>query len=393
MNILMVNVPFSGHVNPTLIPAQKLVERGHRVSYILTNRWKDRIEEAGATFIPYRNAADYEIVFKNGKPRNFLHALKAWKYVYNTILEVGDKYDLLIYEFFSFTAFSAAQKRNLKTVRLFSTFAVSRENIGSILVSKNKEINLLKNQFLLKAVTGLICGKIPLVTSNILTEITDVAPDLNLVFTIKEFQEDSPSFSDKFHFVGPLIGKRSNGLVIPFQEMEKSIIYVSLGTLQNQNIGFYKNCMEAFGEKSGVSVIMSVGTNTDIAKLGTIPANFYVYPFVPQLEVLKHSALFITHGGMNSVNEGLFYGNALMVIPLDLDQFAVADRVAKMGLGVMLEMDKVTPELLRTQADCIWADAEITENVSTMRELLQFSDGANKAVDLIEQECKLTGKL
>lgn len=87
-------------------------------------------------------------------------------------------------EFFSFTAFSAAQKRNLKTVRLFSTFAVSRENIGSILVSKNKEINLLKNQFLLKAVTGLICGKIPLVTSNILTEITDVTPDLNLVFTI-----------------------------------------------------------------------------------------------------------------------------------------------------------------------------------------------------------------
>ena len=55
--------------------------------------------------------------------------------------------------------------------------------------------------------------------------------------------------------------------------------------------------MEAFGEKPGVSVIMSVGTNTDIAKLGTIPANFYVYPFVPQLEVLKHSALFITHTG------------------------------------------------------------------------------------------------
>lgn len=92
---------------------------------------------------------------------------------------------------------------------------------------------------------------------------------------------------------------------------------------------------------------------------------------------------------MNSVNEGLFYGNALMVIPLDLDQFAVADRVAKMGLGVMLEMEKVSPELLRTQADRIWADTEITENVSTMRELLQFSDGADKAVDLIEQECRL----
>ena len=100
MRILMVNVPFSGHVNPTLLLARKLVERGHSVSYILTNQWKEKIEETGAAFIPYHNAANYEIVFENGKPRNFLCALKAWKYVYNTILKVGYKFDLLIYEFF-----------------------------------------------------------------------------------------------------------------------------------------------------------------------------------------------------------------------------------------------------------------------------------------------------
>lgn len=33
MKILMVNVPFSGHVNPTLPLAKELVERGHDVSY------------------------------------------------------------------------------------------------------------------------------------------------------------------------------------------------------------------------------------------------------------------------------------------------------------------------------------------------------------------------
>ena len=52
MRILMVNVPFSGHVNPTLLLARKLVERGHSVSYILTNQWKEKIEETGAAFIP-----------------------------------------------------------------------------------------------------------------------------------------------------------------------------------------------------------------------------------------------------------------------------------------------------------------------------------------------------
>lgn len=385
MRILMVNVPFSGHVNPTLLLARKLVERGHSVSYILTNQWKEKIEETGAAFIPYHNAANYEIVFKNGKPRNFLCALKAWKYVYNTILKVGYKFDLLIYEFFSFTAFSAAQKLNIKTVRLFSTFAVSRENIGSILISKNKEINLLKNKFMLRVVTKLVCGKIPLVTPNILTEITDVSPDLNIVFTTKEFQKDSNSFNGKYHFVGPLIGIRVSDLIIPFDQMGKTIIYVSLGTLQNQNLAFYRKCMEAFKNKSGVSVVMSVRKNTDIAKLGNIPSNFYIYPFVPQLEVLQKSTLFITHGGMNSVNEGLFYGNALMVIPLDMDQFAVANRVAEMRIGVILEMDKVTSDLLCSQADDILADSEIMKNVKKMSDLLNLCDGGNKAVDLIEQ--------
>ena len=55
-------------------------------------------------------------------------------------------------------------------------------------------------------------------------------------------------------------------------------------------------------------VVMSVGSRIDIASLGTIPGNFIVKAFVPQLQLLQRAALFITHGGMNSVNEGLCAG-------------------------------------------------------------------------------------
>lgn len=40
----MVNIPFSGHVNPTLPLAKEFVRRGHKVSYILTKEWKKEIE-------------------------------------------------------------------------------------------------------------------------------------------------------------------------------------------------------------------------------------------------------------------------------------------------------------------------------------------------------------
>lgn len=384
MNILIANVPFSGHIYPTLPLAKELVKRGHHVTYILTNQWKDRIEETGAVFVPYIDDADFNIPFRNGKPENFFKALKAWEYVYNTIMAVGKDHDLIIYEFFTFTAFSAAQSLGLKAVRLFSTFAVSRENIGSILVSKNKQISLLYDSFFVRLATKLICRNIKITTPNIITEITDVPVELNIVFTSKEFQKDSTSFDERYAFVGPSIESRSGNSDIPFDEMNGKIIYISLGTLQNCHLKFYKKCIAAFQNSPNVSVIMSVGKETDIARLGNIPPNIYIYPFVPQLEVLKRAALFITHGGMNSVNEGLYFNVPLIVIPLDMDQFAVADRVSELGLGVKLDMKEVTADKLSELSERVMSDRKIAENVDRMSNSLHLAGNVKKAADLIE---------
>jgi UDP:flavonoid glycosyltransferase YjiC (YdhE family) len=50
---------------------------------------------------------------------------------------------------------------------------------------------------------------------------------------------------------------------------------------------------------------MAIGDKTDQLLLGKIPGNFIVRTAVPQVEILRRAALLITHGGMNSVNEGL----------------------------------------------------------------------------------------
>ncbi|HEX6552489.1 MAG TPA: MFS transporter, partial [Ktedonobacteraceae bacterium] len=60
--------------------------------------------------------------------------------------------------------------------------------------------------------------------------------------------------------------------------------------------------------------------------------------FVPQLEILQRAALFITHGGMNSASEGMYYGVPLIVIPQAQDQFYVAKRVTRLKAGKMLLM-------------------------------------------------------
>lgn len=44
MNILMVNLPFSGHTNHTLPLATALVEYGHRVVYVNAPEFREKIE-------------------------------------------------------------------------------------------------------------------------------------------------------------------------------------------------------------------------------------------------------------------------------------------------------------------------------------------------------------
>lgn len=54
-NILMVNVPYAGHTNPTLPLARALVRREHTVCYISAEEFRAKIEGTGAVFVPYIN--------------------------------------------------------------------------------------------------------------------------------------------------------------------------------------------------------------------------------------------------------------------------------------------------------------------------------------------------
>jgi MGT family glycosyltransferase len=119
-----------------------------------------------------------------------------------------------------------------------------------------------------------------------------------------------------------------------------------LGTINNQNHDFYRMCFEAFADYPA-QFILSAGQRTDLKALGTPPANFLVRNFVPQLDVLQRVEVFITHGGMNSVHEGLYYSVPLVVVPQQIEQSVVARRVVELGAGVALGD---TPPYGRTSA-------------------------------------------
>lgn len=84
-----------------------------------------------------------------------------------------------------------------------------------------------------------------------------------------------------------------------------------MGTV-NKNKNFYFNCIEAL-KTTGYQIIISMGTNRDC--LGDLSDQIQVYDFVDQMAVLSISDVFITHCGMNSASEGLYFEVPLILFP------------------------------------------------------------------------------
>ncbi|WP_231945368.1 MULTISPECIES: glycosyltransferase family protein [Actinomyces] len=116
-SILMVNLPFSGHTNPTLGLARVLTDMGHRVTYIHSPTWREAVEDTGAHFVPYD---DYPLC-----PSPFQDRMHCWSAAYRTVLRVGSDYDCLIYEMLFVSGKALADRLGIVPIRIFSTFALN----------------------------------------------------------------------------------------------------------------------------------------------------------------------------------------------------------------------------------------------------------------------------
>lgn len=379
----MINLPFSGHTNPTLGLAKELVILGCEVTYVQAPEWRERVLLTGAEFVAYD---DYPDTLSPGQKE-----LRSWKAAYLTALRIGAEYDCIIYEVLFFAGKSLADRLQKPSVRLFSTFAVNRAVLDTFARTGGLYMtSIFRFRLLYRLFSWELCRKYKLAAGDIIEEIADHAPELNYVYTVKEFQIFSREFPPEcYRFIGPSIEARSSKVQIAFDQIRTPLIYISLGTLLNNSISFYQKCFAAFAGEE-VTVILSVGSNISMEKLGPVPENFMIYSFVPQLEILQHASLFITHGGMNSVNESMYYGVPMLVVPVGNDQPAVADRIAELGLGKRLYKKNLSPQILRTTALLVMQDDGIRKALLQMKDIMKHAGGnrlaAGEIMDYIEKQ-------
>ena len=206
---------------------------------------------------------------------------------------------------------------------------------------------------------------------------------LNIVYGSRHFQPCASTFDDRFLFVGPSSPPHAESGAFPWDQVTHPVVvYVSLGTLFNKDAAFYRNCYEAFRDEN-YQVILATGVSVDPGEWGSAPPNFIVQAQVPQLEVLGRAAAFVSHGGMNSVNESLCHGVPLVSIPQMGEQMIIGRRVEELGAGLYIDKAEVTVDKLREAVRLLLADRSYREQAARARQSFQSAGGVVRAADAI----------
>ncbi|MGP7817639.1 macrolide family glycosyltransferase [Niallia sp. 01092] len=385
--VLIITFPGEGHVNPTLAIVEELMKRGEEVTYYCIEDYQYKIEKTGAKFRSFDKFFNSNDVAKSimnyGYSLITLNKLanKAGSIANKIIDEVkGEGYDYIIYDINFIVGKIVANSLKIPAITSCTTFAFE-ESMFTKAINQSEEMqkseiyqDFLKSLNALNEEYGLHLGGI--------VDFMHQPGDLNIVFTSKYYQPNANNFNQTYKFVGPSIVPRKDVDHLNFKKQDNKVIFISMGTVFNQQPKLYETCFKAFKD-CDADVILSVGKQTDISQLKDIPSNFHVFNYVPQLEVLQIADIFVTHGGMNSSSEGLYYGVPLVVIPAFGDQPIVAKRIEELGAGLSLDRETLTKEDLRNTVNIVLNKPKFKENSCKVGKTLKEAGGYLEAVDEI----------
>jgi MGT family glycosyltransferase len=135
--------------------------------------------------------------------------------------------------------------------------------------------------------------------------------------------------------------------------------------------------------KLGATLVIS--SEAVAQRADELPDHTIATPYTPQLEMLARADAFVTHGGANSVMEGMYFGVPLLVIPLASDQPMQADLVARAGAGITVDRaDLTTESAVAALTRLLDRDDPIRHTVARIQKSYRANDGARRAAEIVE---------
>jgi MGT family glycosyltransferase len=359
LTVAVVHLPSGGHIRPLLPLVAALGERGVRTVQWAPAAWEAECSAAGGEF---REVPDFGIDVENPPPNLIGVAeliARATEQVSPWITEElrVSGADVVLRDTFALYGRYAAGELGLPQLA-FSPMMALHRGVRPALRSMPAAIAHLAAgspcALRLRRVSARMEQRYGASMGGWLDVLSGRYGSTTLVGTSRGLQIRPEGLAgEDVRFVGPLraAGEPTGGeepALAGLREGEE-LVYVSLGTVFEDRPAFFRDAARALA-RPGRRVVLSIGRIAPRA-LGELPSGVTAHAHVDQLAVLRRADLFITHGGFNSVQEGLVAGVPLLVFPQMQEQAFNADRVSQLGAGLRLR--RPTAARIGDQADLI----------------------------------------
>jgi MGT family glycosyltransferase len=394
---LLLTIPRHAHVTPSLALARALVARGERVTCLLTPEFREAVERGGVRFQGYATSmrpfrppeegpsgsaaesprVDMVGLFRVGVLHEIQHVLPQ---VLESARAAAPSY--VLYDAFCVWGRVLARLLDVPAVALRPTYAVNeRFSAGRFSNEPAGEPDPAIRAMGDRLVSDL-SGKYG-VPADVLESLSSHVEELNVIFLPEWFQPERAAFDDRFFFAGPAVVERDDAPSVELPPGTEPLVFVSLGTVFNRPIAFYRSCVQAFAGRPCRAAI-AVGRDVDPRAIDAGAPNVRLHGGSYRLELFRHARAFLCHGGLCSVMEALSWGVPLVIVPQHPEHFLTARRVVELGLGATLGWEAARdPAVLRQTVLRVMADPELRRRAEAAGRELRALSGAERGAESI----------
>jgi len=337
MRILFTFVGGSGHFIPLVPIVETAIQRGHEITVVCPARMQAVVESAGFPVMPLGSSAvkkpertellpmdvkreenDLREKFARlGAPKRaeeMIPVCKAWKP------------DILVCDETDFGSMIVAEALGILyvTVQVIASGAFIRPDVVA------DPLNQARANY-------------------------DLPPDPNLDMLSRylyispmppSFRHPSYPAPETAHYIKPFPPQPPSLMMFEGFDYDNPIVYFTLGTVFNMESGnLFSRVLDGL-KQLPINVVVTVGRHIDPAEFGEQPDSIHIAQYIPQLDLLPHVDLVVSHGGSGSVIATLAHGLPMVLIPMGADQLHNAHRCEALNVSRTLDAVTLTPDLV-----------------------------------------------
>lgn len=175
-----------------------------------------------------------------------------------------------------------------------------------------------------------------------------VSPLLNTVFVAKDLVPEAAQTEALLVGAAIPLEARGDERPFPFERLptDRPIVYIAFGSQFSHGPEVYEAFVRALSADEAFFVL-AVKDLIEEPFVKNLPAHAFAVEYAPQLALLEHASVMVTHGGANSVHDCISRGKPMVVVPMVYDQPLFAQLVTQAGIGIGVEAAGLTTERCR----------------------------------------------